>query len=82
MKRNSEEDFIKSIKEIQNKASERGLTQEKLNDILNEPLSDKEIVEFQSRKTKYYAERILSEADKIRVQKGLSNEDMDKRLDT
>lgn len=36
-KRKEDDDFIQFIKEIQDKAAERGLTEEILNDILNEP---------------------------------------------
>jgi hypothetical protein len=36
-KRNEDGDFIQFIKEVQNKAIERGLTEDILNDILNEP---------------------------------------------
>ena len=36
-KRKEESDFIQFVKEIQDKAAERGLTEDILNDILNEP---------------------------------------------
>jgi ferritin len=36
-KRKGDDDFIQFIKEVQDKAAERGLTEEILNDILNEP---------------------------------------------
>jgi hypothetical protein len=36
-KRKEDDDFIQFVKEIQDKASERGLTEDILNDILNEP---------------------------------------------
>jgi hypothetical protein len=36
-KRNKDSDFIQFIKEIQEKVAERGLTEEVLNDILNDP---------------------------------------------
>jgi len=35
--RKQDDDFIGFIKEVQNKAAERGLTEDILNDILNEP---------------------------------------------
>ena len=36
-KQNADDDFIQFIKEVQDKAAERGLTEDILNDILNEP---------------------------------------------
>jgi ferritin len=36
-KRKEDADFIQFIKEVQDKAAERGLTEDILNDILNEP---------------------------------------------
>lgn len=36
-KRKGDDDFIQFIKEVQDKAAERGLTEDILNDILNEP---------------------------------------------
>lgn len=36
-KRKDDTDFIEFIKEVQDKAAERGLTEDVLNDILNEP---------------------------------------------
>ena len=36
-KRQEDGDFIQFIKEVQDKAAERGLTEDVLNDILNEP---------------------------------------------
>ena len=36
-RRNEDDDFIQFIKEVQDKAAERGLTEDILNDILNEP---------------------------------------------
>jgi len=36
-KRKEDTDFIEFIKEVQDKAAERGLTEDVLNDILNEP---------------------------------------------
>ena len=36
-KRQEDADFIQFIKEVQDKAAERGLTEDILNDILNEP---------------------------------------------
>ena len=36
-RRKEDADFIQFIKEVQDKAAERGLTEEILNDILNEP---------------------------------------------
>lgn len=36
-KRQEDADFIQFVKEVQDKAAERGLTEDILNDILNEP---------------------------------------------
>jgi ferritin len=36
-KRREDADFIQFVKEVQDKAAERGLTEDILNDILNEP---------------------------------------------
>ncbi len=36
-KKNDDSDFIQFIKEVQEKAAERGLTEDILNDILNDP---------------------------------------------
>ena len=36
-KRKEDDDFIQFVKEVQDKAAERGLTEDILNDILNEP---------------------------------------------
>jgi hypothetical protein len=36
-RRKEDDDFIQFVKEVQDKAAERGLTEDILNDILNEP---------------------------------------------
>jgi hypothetical protein len=65
--KNEDPDFIRYVKEIQDKAAERGLTKEELNDILSKP-------------AKVYSYIATIEADRIWDERGLTNEDMDKWL--
>lgn len=65
--KNEDPDFVRYVKEIQDKAAERGLTKEELNDILSKP-------------AKVYSYIATIEADRIWDERGLTNEDMDKWL--
>jgi hypothetical protein len=65
--KNDDDEFIRFLKEAQEKASKLGLSEDVLNKILE-------------KRADFYADKAISKADKIWDKKGLSNEDMEKWL--
>jgi hypothetical protein len=62
-----DDSFIRFIKNVQEKAAERDLTNDALNKILEKPAN-------------FYADKAISQADAIWDKKGLTDEGMDKWL--